>query len=111
MPFSEIESRMLRIVVGRFMNLRETTNRKDLVSKFKSYEAVDRLISVGALNKLDNDGNLAPLSLGIEYAGNPDFLMRAKTSLEIALQILQNLYDINPPRGRETCSECVWECR
>jgi len=107
MPLSSTEQQIAKIVVDRFMNLKECTSRKDLVTKFKSYKAVDRLISIGLLSKLDNDGSLVPLSLGIECVGDTECLKRAKSSVEITLQTLQNLYEINPPRKQVTVNEVV----
>jgi len=55
--------------VRRFMNRKEVTPRKDLVTKFRSPQAVDRLIGVGILRTLDNDGNLAPTAFGVARTG------------------------------------------
>jgi hypothetical protein len=111
MTLSQIETKMIKVVVGKFMKCGEPTNRKELVTRFAPVkapvEAVDRLVSVGALRKLDDDNNLAPLCLGIQYAGNFDFLEQAKTSLEITLYVLQHLYEINPRRKQLTLNEVV----
>src|SRR5882762_1578286 len=107
MPLSEVERRMLGIVVDRFMKLNEFTNRKDLATKFKSSGAVDRLIQVAALRLLDIDGNLVPLSLGVECTGDSEALTQAKTSLEITLHVLLNLHDVKPPRARVTFNDVL----
>jgi hypothetical protein len=98
MPLIEIELEMTRVVVARFMNLKESTNRKELVTKFKSFEAVDRSLRVGAMRTVDNDGDLAPLSLGVEYSSDEDALIRSKKALTIVIHALQNLYEAAPPR-------------
>ncbi len=102
MPLSDIERAMTLVVVGNFMNLKESTKRKDLVTKFKSPQSVDRLINVGVLRVLDNEGNLAPSALGVEYSEDPDSVTRAKAALEIVLQALQNIYDVTPARKQIT---------
>jgi pyrimidine deaminase RibD-like protein len=78
------------------MNSSGATKRKDLVTKFRSPHAVDRLISFGIIKSLDNDGNLAPWALGVECTDDSDSLTRAKSALTIVLQALQNLYDVTP---------------
>jgi len=66
MPLNDIETRIIKMVVDRFMKLKDATKRKDLVIEFKSPQAIDRLIKVGILRVLDNDGNLIPSSFGVE---------------------------------------------
>lgn len=100
---------MIRLVVDRFTRSNESTNRKDLVTKFKSFDAVNRLFSAGALRRLDNDENLAPTSLGVEYANDSDSTSRAKMSLEIVLHALQSLYDVTPARKRITSEDVLRE--
>jgi hypothetical protein len=111
MPLSEVETQMARIVVDRFINLGEPTKRKDLVTKFKSIVAVDRLITFGVLKAPDNEGNLTPLSLGFEYSNRPDALKRAKASVEIVLQGLQDLYDVTPARKQVTPNDVLTQIR
>lgn len=98
MPFSGTELEMIRMVVSRFINSKEFTHRKELVTKFRSFEAVDRLIKVGVLTDLDKYGMLAPTAFGVECSEDPDSVTKARSSLEIVMQALQNLYDVTPPR-------------
>jgi hypothetical protein len=111
MTISETEAKMIRIVVDRFVNLKECTNRKSLVTQFKSYVEVDQLIRFAMLSAVDNDGNLAPRSLGFEFSGNPDALKQAKQSVEIVLQALQNLYEVTPPRKQITQNDVLIEAK
>jgi len=69
---------MIQIVVDRFMNVKEPTKRKDLVTQFRSPRAVDRLISLGILKALDNHGHLAPSPLGVESSGDSDSVARGE---------------------------------
>src|SRR5271170_6379280 len=98
MPLSDIERAITLAVVGNFMNSKESTKRKDLVTRFKSPQSVNRLISVGVLRVLDNEGNLAPTALGVEFSEDRDSVTRAKAALEIVLQALQHIYDVTPAR-------------
>lgn len=109
MPLSDIETKIIKMVVDRFVNLKDATKRKDLVTKYRSPQAVDRLISVGILKALDNDGNLAPTSLGVECSQDSDSVTRAKSSLGIVLQALQNLYDVTPARKQITRNDVLME--
>jgi pyrimidine deaminase RibD-like protein len=102
MPLSDIERAITLAVVGNFMNSKESTKRKDLVTRFKSPQSVNRLISVGVLRVLDNEGNLAPTALGVEFSEDRDSVTRAKAALEIVLQALQHIYDVTPARKQIT---------
>jgi pyrimidine deaminase RibD-like protein len=102
MPLSDIERAITLVVVGNFMNSKESTKRKDLVTRFKSPQSVNRLISVGVLRVLDNEGNLAPTTLGVEFSEDRDSVTRAKAALEIVLQALQHIYDVTPARKQIT---------
>jgi hypothetical protein len=102
---------MSQIVVDRFVNLKATTMRKDLVTKFRSVEAVDRLISLSVLDRINNDGDLLPLALGFECSNRPEALENAKTSLTMVLHVLQNLYEVMPPRRQVTHTEILVQAR
>ena len=97
------------MVVDRFMKLKDATKRKDLVTKFRSPQAVDRLISVGILRVLDNEGNLVPSALGVDCSEDSDSVTRAKSALGIVLQALQNLYDVTPARKQITRNDVLLE--
>lgn len=111
MPFSDTELEMMRMVVSRFINSKEFTHRKELVTKFRSFDAVDRLIKVGVLADLDKYGTLAPTAFGVECSEDPDCVTKARSSVEIVMRALQNLYDVTPPRmqigRREVLKEVI----
>jgi pyrimidine deaminase RibD-like protein len=109
MPLNDIERAITLVVVGRFMNSKDATKRKDLVTQFKSPQSVDRLIKVGVLKMLDNDGNLIPSALGVVCSDDADSVTRAKSSVEIVLQALQNIYEVTPPRKQITRNDVQLE--
>lgn len=71
-PCPEARPGHLRRAVARFMNSKESPNCKELVTKVTSIEAVERLLRIGAVETVDNDGNLGPLSLGVECLDDAD---------------------------------------
>jgi pyrimidine deaminase RibD-like protein len=109
MPLSDTETKIVKTVVLRFMNLKESTKRKDLVTQFRSPQAVNRLINAGILKSLDNDTNVAPWAFGVECSEDSDSVKRAKSSLEIVLQALQNLYEVTPAGKQITRNEVLAE--
>jgi TIR domain len=109
MPLSDTETRIIKMVVERFMKLKDATKRKDLVTEFRSPQAVDRLISLGILRVLDNEGNLVPSALGVDCSEDSDSVTRAKKALGIVLQALQNLYDVTPARKQITRNDVLME--
>ena len=102
MPLNKTELKIIRTVVDRFINSGNSTKRKDLVTKFRSPEAVDRLILAGTLRPVSNYGTVVPSALGVECSEVPDSIKKSRLSAEVVLQALQNLYDITPERTHIT---------
>jgi hypothetical protein len=102
MNLSDIELKIVTTVVDRFIDHNEATKRKDLIVKFKSPDAVDRLINSQILKALDKDDNLAPSAYGVQCAGDSATAKKAQISLELVLQALQQLYCVTPPRKQIT---------
>jgi hypothetical protein len=102
---------MIQIVVDRFINYRTITTRHALVTKLKSLEAIDQLTALSVFEKLNNDGDVAPLALAFAYADRPGVTDLAKSWLTVALQVLQNLYDLTPPRKQVSKDELLNHAR
>ncbi|HEY1939946.1 MAG TPA: hypothetical protein VGJ33_18605 [Candidatus Angelobacter sp.] len=82
-------------VVARFLNLRESTSRKQLIRKFKDVNAINELLRRPFFNFVQTDVYL-PLPLAFQDCGDSDFLARARQATELALHILQNLDEAYP---------------
>lgn len=93
---SEAELEIINIVVDRFLNLHQSTPRKPLVIKFRSKEILERLVRCGVLKTNDQGQHYLPLSLAFHYSGNAAALDRARKAVEITLNVLRNLYEIEP---------------
>jgi TIR domain len=95
---SETELEIINIVVDRFLNLHQSTPRKPLVIKFQSTEMLERLARCGVLKTNDQGQHYLPLTLAFHYSGNTVALERAKKSAEITLNVLRNLYEVEPDK-------------
>ena len=95
---SEAELEIINIVVDRFLNLHQSTSRKPLVIKFKSTEILERLVRCGVLKTNDQGQHYLPLTLAFHYSGNTVALDRAKKSVEITMNVLRNLYEVEPEK-------------
>jgi hypothetical protein len=104
MQLTEIEREIINTVVQRFLNLKESTTRKSLVIKFKEPEVLKRLVNCTIL-KTNDDETFLPLALAFHYCGDPDALQRAKTSLEVVLYVLRNLFEAAPDKTDFTAAD------
>jgi hypothetical protein len=95
---SEVELEIINIVVDRFLNFHQSTPRKPLVIKFRSTEMLERLVRCGVLKTNDQGQHYLPQTLAFHYSGNTVALDRAKRSIEIALTVLRNLYEVEPDK-------------
>ena len=97
MPLTEAEREITKTVVDRFLNLKESTPRRQLVIKFKTPEALERLVKCSILRTIDNERFL-PMALAFHYCADPDALRLAKKSVEVVAHVLQDLFEVQPDK-------------
>jgi hypothetical protein len=111
MPLTEIQRKIVTVVVGRFLNLNEMTPRKGLVISFQSPESIDFLISKNVLGTTDTRETVRPLPLAFHYCGDVTALSRAKVSAEIVLHSLKNLYQVEQDKSEFTEADVEAQAR
>jgi hypothetical protein len=95
MPLSGTEREITKAVVDRFLNEGTASPRGLLVRRFKNLQALERLNRWPVLKKVGTgDEAYLPLALAFHYSGDADTVLRARTSVEIVLRILQNLFEV-----------------
>jgi len=95
MPLTELEHEIVKTVVERFVRLKESTPRKLLIIRFRSPDTLYRLSSAAILRNFNRaDQEFLPSALAFHYSGDPDFIRMARTSVEIVLHVLQNMFDV-----------------
>src|SRR2546425_3030315 len=94
MPLTDVEIEMVKTVVGRFFNMKEPTPRTLLIKRFKDPDAVDHLVQSAVLRRHGSEEHLWPMALAFEYCGDADIQRLAKSSLEIVIHVLQNLFEV-----------------
>lgn len=94
MAINNLEFEITRTVLARFLNVKQSTLRKDLVVKFKALEVIDGLVTKSLLNRIDYEGKVTylPKLLAFHYCGDPEIRHNAKTGLEVVLHVLHNLF-------------------
>ncbi len=97
-PLDAVELEISKLVLDRFLNLRESTPRKPLIIKFKTLDVLDKLVQCSIIKTYDQGEHYLPLSLSFHYSGNAAALDRAKKSVEITLHVLRNLYEVEPDK-------------
>lgn len=102
MPLTDVERRIIQLVVKRFLELKESSPRKLLIRQFRSLEPLQRLTNFSILKKVNRSGSneeeYLPLALAFHYSGDPDTIARARTSVEVVLRVLQNIFDVEPDK-------------
>lgn len=78
-------------MVDRFLNLKESTERKALVIEFQDPDAINRLIGWHLLKTLDGNFYL-PTTLSFHYCEIPEVEALAKRSVEVLAQVLRKQY-------------------
>ena len=94
MPLTDVECEMVKTVVKRFLNMKESTPRTLLVRRFKDPDAVDHLVQSTVFRTHDGAQTLWPMALAFEYCADPDVQRFAKKSVEIVIRVLQNLFEV-----------------
>jgi len=97
-PFDTVELEIIKLVLDRFVNLHDSTSRKPLIIKFKALDVLDRLVRCSILKTYDQGEHYLPLALAFHYSGNVAALDRARRSVDVALQVLRNLYEVEPDK-------------
>jgi eukaryotic-like serine/threonine-protein kinase len=95
MPLSDTEREITKTVVARFLDMGQATPRGVLVRQYRNLEALQRLTSWPILKKTGTgDESYLPLALAFHYSGDPDTVLRARTSVGIVLRVLQKIFEV-----------------
>jgi serine/threonine protein kinase len=95
MPLSDTDREITKAVVDRFLNLGEATPRALLVRQYRNLQALENLYRWSILKRTGTgDADYLPLALAFHYSKDPDTILRARTSVEIVLRILQNIFEV-----------------
>jgi len=111
MAVSETEREIAKIVVGRYLTQKESTPRKLLVLKFKQPGLMDLMDRHGILRTDGSRQMYFPLPLAFHYSGNPEIVNLAKSSVEIVLHVLQNLFEVELTKTEFTREEIETHAR
>ena len=108
MPLTEVEAAIAKTVVERFFRMKESSPRKLLIIRFRSPEALYRLSNAAVLRSFgstDQDQVFLPCTLAFHYCGDQDIIRIARTSVEIVLYVLQNMFDVETEKAEFTPSD------
>jgi predicted nucleotide-binding protein len=107
---TEIERKLIKTVIDRFLNLNELTPQRLLEVKFQDPDAVARLSRYGLIATTSNQ-KYEPRVVGIALCGDSDQIQRAKTALEIVLHVLRNLFEVELDRQDFTFGDLEKQAR
>lgn len=93
MAVTDLEHEIAKVVVERFLRLKEATPRGLLVRKFRQPGLLDQMQGRSILQTTDRDAYL-PMAVAFHYSGDSDIVRLAKASVEVVLYVLQNLFDV-----------------
>lgn len=95
---------LLRMVVHRWMNLKEPTIRKALVLRFKAPQRLDELTRESFFRTIDND-KYRPTFLAFQFCGDSNVLSFAKYATAVVLRTLRNLFEVELQKGTFSYAE------
>jgi serine/threonine protein kinase len=95
MPLSEIEQKITRAVIHRFLVEKEPTQRVSVAREFRNVDGLNKLANIGVL-KTNNGDDFFPTALAFQYSGEPQYQQAAKKSVEIVAPVLQDLFLTEP---------------
>jgi predicted nucleotide-binding protein len=90
---TDLERGLVKVVIDRFLNLKEATSQKSLEIRFRDPDAVARLVRYGLITLPSNQKH-CPTVLGIDLCGDRNQIQRARSALETVLHVLRNLFEI-----------------
>jgi hypothetical protein len=102
MQLTETELAIVRVVIQRFVNLKEQTTRKSLVVKFRCPKTIDDMCRRSLLRGADLH-SYVPTCLAFENSGDPAMLQVAKGAVAIVLHTLSNLFEVDAETRGHTC--------
>jgi len=91
MALSEIKRKIINRVVDRFVNLRQSSERIDLVREFEDPDAIDQLHQSQLLKTINNN-NYLPTTLSFHYCGNEEIEAYAKRGMEVLAEMFRRMY-------------------
>src|SRR5258708_23968499 len=94
MPLTEVEQGIVNAVVHRFLTAKEATQRRPLHTKYKSADALDRLMRWGILKSHDGNQTYLPKALAFHYCGDETIRLQAKQAVQVVAHVLLNLYEV-----------------
>jgi hypothetical protein len=96
MPLTEVETQIVTEVLHRFLTEGKPTPRKPLVTKFENPDLLTRLTEGMVLRADTNRLSFLPMTLAFHYCADEDTLRIAKSSVEVVVRTLQELYKEAP---------------
>jgi predicted nucleotide-binding protein len=101
---TELERKIVKTVIDRFLNLNEATSQKSLDVKFQDPDAIARLARYGLIT-LPSDEKHFPTVLGFQLCGDENQVKQARSSLEIVLYVLRSLFEVEADKQDFTFAE------
>jgi diguanylate cyclase (GGDEF)-like protein len=91
MGLTEIQQRILKKVVERFLNSNGSTARIALVREFEDPDAIDQLYTYQLL-KTSDGSNYLPTALSFHYCDDDEIEAFAKRGVEVLAEAFRNMY-------------------
>jgi len=107
---TDTERKIVKAVIDRCLNLKESTLQRSLEARFRDPDAVSRLSRYGVIAAATGPGYF-PTALGIELCGDPNQISVARGAVEFVLQVLRKLFELETAKESFDFSEIESEAR
>jgi predicted nucleotide-binding protein with TIR-like domain len=94
MPLTDVELGIVKAVVHRFLTAKEPTPRRPLHTKYKSADALERLVRWNVLKSHDGNQTFLPKALAFHYCGDDTVRFQARRAVQMVAHVLLNLYEV-----------------
>jgi serine/threonine protein kinase len=93
---SDVEKKILKTVVQRFLDSKSATRRKDLLDAFESPGAIDSLVSTTVLEQASAN-NYLPSAIAFHYSDDPEVQALTKRGVRAVARVFKNLIKEDRP--------------
>ncbi len=93
---SDVEKKILKTVVQRFLDSKKATRRKELLDAFESPGAIDSLVSTTVLEQTAGN-NYLPSAIAFHYCDDPEVQALASSGVRAVARVFKNLIKQDRP--------------
>lgn len=105
MHLTDIQSAVVKKVLGRFLDLKQASPKRHLLVQLRSSKKLEELIRWGILRSNDLNQSFLPSVLAFVQCADDQTLFRAKRAVQVLARVAQDLFELNLDKSMFTVEE------